>query len=582
MNRVSSILGAAAVIAIAVVFIVQFRPAPNATGSSAPTCALEIRGDCISSTHYWAAYRLIAPRNAEAAQLKGMSLRKQAAEGLVDRWLLNEDAKRLGIGVSDSDVTAELGSGRVHVSLPADKIMTLGPYLRLDDTLVRILNVKDRKTKQFDNKIYEKEIRFTTKMSPPDFREFQRQEMVAARMRDLIRARTRVGENEAFEHFSYQKATATLSFVKLPRRYYADLVVDTSDKAASAWAETNKAEVDGVWENRKKQFLPECRVTRLIEVAIDPSAPDPDTAKADAKKKIEGVLQRIKEKDADFAERARRMSDDESATRGGLLGCVQKGKSKPVDEALQKLDAGEMSDVLETEGAFSLIKVEKIAKDAEAEELGKKQTIAEMYLAYEAERFAVEGAKKILAAVRGGKPMEDAVKAHTGEVMKGQPPKEGTPKKADAKIKHEDEAEASFGRPPLTAETHPDRPTVELTLPFDINRSPIPGIKNGINVATMAFELEKPGDVPGDVLPLEDQMGYAVIQLKEKNPPTKEQWDKDREFYVSKMREFKQNDALIAYMQRLRAPVSGEIKYSPIVNEPKEGSSDEPPVDLEE
>ena len=55
-------------------------------------------------------------------------------------------------------------------------------------------------------------------------------------MRDIIKQRVRVGENEAFEQFSREKATATLDFVRLERRFYADLVLDTSPKAMEAWA----------------------------------------------------------------------------------------------------------------------------------------------------------------------------------------------------------------------------------------------------------------------------------------------------------------------------------------------------------
>ena len=117
MNKVSSVLGAAAVIAIAVVFIVQFRPATGAQAASGPVCAVEIRGSCVSSTHFWAAYRVLAPRNADAARLRSMGLRRQVIEGLVDRHLLVEDAKRLGVTIGTFDnetiqVTAGLDDAR--------------------------------------------------------------------------------------------------------------------------------------------------------------------------------------------------------------------------------------------------------------------------------------------------------------------------------------------------------------------------------------------------------------------------------------------------------------------------------------
>ena len=65
--------------------------------------------------------------------------------------------------------------------------------------------------------------------------------------------------------------------------------------------------------------------------------------------------------------------------------------------------------------------------------------------------------------------------------------------------------------------------------------------------------------MPNDILPLET--GYAVIQLKEKTPASREDWEKNREFYVNAMRGAKQNDALVAYVKRLRIKIVGEPKF---------------------
>jgi len=63
VNKLSQFLGAAAVVIIALVFVLQFRPASDtALTSKGPSCAVEIQGDCIPTTHFYAAYRLLAPR----------------------------------------------------------------------------------------------------------------------------------------------------------------------------------------------------------------------------------------------------------------------------------------------------------------------------------------------------------------------------------------------------------------------------------------------------------------------------------------------------------------------------------------
>jgi peptidyl-prolyl cis-trans isomerase D len=573
MNKVSSLLGGLAVIAIAIVFIVQFRPATGAQTASAPTCAVEIGGDCISSTHFWAAYRLLAPRNEEASKLKSMGLRRQTAEGLIERWLLTQDAKRLGISVSDDDLTAELVGGKTRVSLPADKMRQLGYALRLNEDMVRFINVKNRTTKKFDAKQYEKEVRFISKMSPADFRDFQRAELTAARMRDLIRARTRVGENEAFEQFAHEKSTAAVSYVKLERRFYADVAVDSSDKAVDAWAEANKDELDKVWESRKAQFTPECRVARHILAKLDAET-EPEAAKASAKKRIEAAVLRLKNGDA-FSTVARELSDDTSAGQGGDLGCSAKGKMvKPFEDALFALEEGKQSGIVETEYGFHVIKLEKIAKGEEAEKIGRRQTARELHLTHEAERMAAEAAKEILGAVQGGKSLEDAVKFHVDALAS----KHAKPaKKKDGESKKETPA----AKNPVLE--HKGKPSVETTLPFNVSGDPIQGVKPGTNVAQMAFALDKPGAVPNDVVPLENG-GYAVIQLKEKIPASKDQWEKEREFYMSAMRAAKQNDALIGYVKRLRSTMGTEVKLNQtLVNEASEEKGDDsPPEEPEE
>lgn len=583
MNKITQFLGAAAVVIIALVFILQFRPASQQNiKDDSPRCAAEIQGDCISASHFWAEYRLLAPRGADAEQLRAMGHRRRTVDGLIERWLLNEDAKRLGITVSDDDVTEALANGRAFVSVPVSE----GPPNNLHDNYVRFLNVKNRQTKKFDSKGYDREVRTATQLSPTEFREFQKQEMIAARMRDLIRSRAHVGEAEAFTLYSREKSTATLSYVKFDNRFYEDVVIDASAKNVEAWAEKNKEEIDKVWESRKEQHLPECRVARQITVSLEGS----DDDKAEARKKIDAALERIKKGD-DFAEVAKSVSQDEATARkGGELGCVGKGtQPKPVEEALFALEEGKVSEVVETADSLRLLKVEKIAKEAEAEKIGRLEAARDLYMKHESERLAAEGAKQVLAAARSGKTLDEAVKAYLdGLTPPAKDDKADAKKKGDkAAAKKDDKAGEKKDEEPaaekkdegpaeVTIANHPNRPVVESTLAFNITGDPISDVRPGQEVARTAFELEKPGDVPNDIVPLRN--GYAVVQLKEKAPASKEQWDKDREDYIRLMRQQKEHDALISYVRRLRTTLANEIKITPsFLTEPKvKGEESEP------
>lgn len=586
MNKLTSILGGLAVFAIAIVFIVQFRPNAGQQVANGPTCAIEVRGACIPTLHFWASYRMLAPRGAEQAMLRQLRMRKMTSEGLVERYLLNEDAKRLGITVSDEDLNAELTAGRMHVSAPVAPTKTgegqaiesamLNRILNLGPDMIRYWPVKNRQTGKFDLKSYERDVRSVAKMSPQEFRSYQKEELIAARMRDLVRSRVQVGETEAFSRYSKDKSQAIVSYVRFDKRFYAELVADKSAKAIDAWVALNKEEEERVWNARKPQYTPECRVTRHILAKVNQDAADPDAEKEKAKQKIKEAKERL-DKGENFADVAKALSEDGSADDGGMLGCVGKNKMvKPFEEAMFKAEAGKVVEA-ETQFGYHLVLVDKIAKDLEAEALGRAEVDKEIYLAHESERLAAEAAKSILAAARGGKKLDDAVNEHIAELeakaakaaeeAQGGKDKKKDDKKKDDKKKGEEEA-----APPSVFATHEARPVVETSLPFNASASPVPGAKSSTSAASMAFKLEKPGDVPNDIVELFN--GYAVMALKEKTPASKEAWEKDRALFIARLRAEKQNDALTAYLDRLRNTLGAEIKYgSEFINEPKASDS---------
>jgi len=77
-------------------------------------------------------------------------------------------------------------------------------------------------------------------------------------------------------------------------------------------------------------------------------------------KTINKILSEIKD-GMNFAQAAKLYSEDVSASSGGVVGYIEKGKMVPqFEEAVFKLKEGEISDVVETEFGFHIIKVDKI------------------------------------------------------------------------------------------------------------------------------------------------------------------------------------------------------------------------------
>ncbi|HVY48031.1 MAG TPA: peptidylprolyl isomerase [Minicystis sp.] len=589
MNKLSQLLGGAAVIAIAVVFILQFRPATGASvKDDGPACLAEVHGTCIPTHVFQAAFRMLTMRMNDGNALRAMRMREQTAEGLIEAQLLVDDAKRLGLAVTDDDVSREFVAGRVHVSLPA-KEYDLAPRLYLADPRdwIQLLPVKG-KSKKFEPKQFEKVVRQYSRLSPTDFREWQKKELLAARMRDLVKERVRISEDEAFEQFVRDSSKATIDYANFDLRWYFQ-VIDTSQKKIDAWAEKNKELIDKTWEARKNNYLPECRVTRHILVKVDMTTAS-EQEKAAAKKRIEAALDRVK-KGEDFGQVAKDVSEDSSASDGGLLGCVQKNQMvKPFEDAMLKLDSGQVSGVVQTQFGYHIVKVDQVAKGPEAEKVGRAQTTKELYLKTEASRMAAEAAKEVLGAVQGGKSLKDALDAYLAHVLPkadeskdkkadkagGETKKKNKDQKGDkhaAKDKEKDKADASdkgaadaTEHAPQTAANSPLRPQIDTSLPFTINGHPVPGVQGPNDVAKVAFDLKKVGDA--DAVSYDG--GFLVIQLKDKTPATKEDFEKNREQYVGAMRAYKQQDALIAYVKRLSASLGPEARPKPaLVAEPK-------------
>ena len=82
-----------------------------------------------------------------------------------------------------------------------------------------------------------------------------------------------------------------------------------------------------------------------------------ETERAAARAKIEEVARRVSA-GGDFAELAREYSEGPSGPNGGDLGSFQRGKMVPAfEEAAFALEPGEVSDIVETQFGFHIIKV---------------------------------------------------------------------------------------------------------------------------------------------------------------------------------------------------------------------------------
>jgi peptidyl-prolyl cis-trans isomerase C len=135
------------------------------------------------------------------------------------------------------------------------------------------------------------------------------------------------------------------------------------------WAEKVKVsdeDVKGYYDGHPKEFeVPEQVRASHILVSTEPKDPnaDPNQVKVAAKAKIEKLLKQVKD-GGDFAAIAKDNSDCPSAAKGGDLGTFPRGKMvPPFDAAAFALKVGDVSDIVETQFGYHIIKVTE-RKDA--------------------------------------------------------------------------------------------------------------------------------------------------------------------------------------------------------------------------
>jgi peptidyl-prolyl cis-trans isomerase C len=91
-----------------------------------------------------------------------------------------------------------------------------------------------------------------------------------------------------------------------------------------------------------------------ILIKVDPKAEE--SKKTEARKKIEGVQERLK-KGEDFATVAKEVSEGPSNVKGGDLGYFERGQMvKPFEDVAFALTTGEISSIVETQFGYHLIK----------------------------------------------------------------------------------------------------------------------------------------------------------------------------------------------------------------------------------
>jgi peptidyl-prolyl cis-trans isomerase D len=325
---------------------------------------------------------------------------KRILDQLVFTKELEYEAKRLGITISNEEI--------------ADRIRQLLPTAFNGGTVIAM----DQ---------YTQEVQQRFQMTVPMFEELVRQSMVAEKFQKLVTDGISVGPVDLQDEFRYRNEKVKLDYALIrPEDLESKIMLDDAEiKAAYG-------------KNKPKYQVPERRVVRYglvdvnqmrqnVQISEDQlkaqyqqniqqyQVPNrvhvehillftkgkTDAEVAEIKKKAEDVLKQVK-KGRSFEDLAREFSEDPGTKdKGGDLGWIVEKQTVPAfEKAAFSLNKGQISDLVQTEYGFHIIKLldKETAHTKPFDEV--KDSLRAPLLLTEADRQANEEADKISAEIR--------------------------------------------------------------------------------------------------------------------------------------------------------------------------------------
>jgi peptidyl-prolyl cis-trans isomerase D len=367
-------------------------------------------------------------------------------------------------------------------------------------------------------------------------------------MRDLVRSRVRVSEVEAHTRWERERSKAVARIVTVSQAWFGKWVVDGSDASVDAWTLKNEKQVEDAWKQGQARFKAECPL--VSEVVANVAEESGDATKTEQRQKVQSALDRIKKGEA-FDAVARSASEGASADLGGELGCLDENYgpgAKELLEAVKALKPGQVSEVLESQRGFHVVKLHGVLAEKDVESVGKRMTARRLAVPAMATELAKEFADKLIEQAKSGAKLEDAVKALALEYAGRRAPKKPAALPG---------APPSSAEPPAMADA--TRPKLEISSPFSVLGSPVEGPLPGEAPAAKLFALEKADAVVDK--PVRTTTGFAVLQLKEKTLAKKEEFAKDRLEILRLLRREKEQDAVARYIAALRGKVKDKITF---------------------
>lgn len=327
---------------LALVFGLSFG-LPSDSLSLGPEKIVKVYGEDIGDAEYRYQYAVasrfgLIPKEPERRQAMGVNA--EILEAVIERIVLAKTAEEIGLGATTKQAEDEVLEGH---------------FVMFGFTL-EFLPVEQ----QFNYDMFKNSWLAGMRVAEPHYLEFQRQEVLARTIRDIVSASVVVSEDEVRAAYEEDGNKLDLRFARYEARSFGDLVDPTAEDI-DAYLKAHPDELAKEYATQGSRFAKLGKQHRLYVISV--AKPTGDAATEEvltaAKTAVEQARQRIID-GADFRKVAREVSIHDSRVRGGDLGWIgvnNSGLDFIVDQTAQEAELDAVSEVVESDTTYFLVKV---------------------------------------------------------------------------------------------------------------------------------------------------------------------------------------------------------------------------------
>ena len=326
-------------------------------------------------------------KKVDPAMFDSFEFKESVIDGLITKQLLNNDIKKSRFRITDQQLSQYI------IGMP-----------------------EFQKDGKFSQEIYDKVLQ-NNQLTPKKFEESIRNDLLIQQVRDGLQKLTFIPPNNLAETLKATSQQREISIAEFKTKEYMTKA-NIAEKDMQAFYDQNKSKFLAP-EQVKAEFvvfslaniLPTINVTEdeiksfykanadkyqnqqqreASHILIAASKNAPPAEKAKAKAKAEDVLNQIRKNPKQFEELASKYSQDpESAKKGGDLGSFGRGMMvKPFDDAVFSMKVNEISNIVESDFGYHIIKLTKIIGEGGGFDAMRPQIKAELIYQKGQEKFA--------------------------------------------------------------------------------------------------------------------------------------------------------------------------------------------------